>query len=86
LDTQDLGSTTLVVPLSGVADPKEDTMPRTTTERLTTDQKKLKKALQESYDYARGVEENPEMQAILKRERTPGQSLTREEFRRKYLG
>jgi hypothetical protein len=53
---------------------------------LTDNQKKRKKALEDSYEYARAVGDSPEMRKILKRDRTPGQTMTREEFRRKYLG
>ncbi len=56
-----------------------------TAEHLTAEQKQRKKALQESHAYARAVEKNPEMQKILRRKRTPGPSMTHEEFRRKYL-
>jgi uncharacterized protein with von Willebrand factor type A (vWA) domain len=54
-------------------------------EPLTVVQKRRKQAVQESVAYARSVESNPEMQKILKRERKQGQSMTREEFRKKYL-
>jgi len=59
-------------------------MPRT-AEHLTAPQRKRQKALHDSYEYAREVEKNREMQKLLHRKRTPGQSMTREEFRRKYL-
>lgn len=55
------------------------------TEELTASQKKRKKALADSYEYARGIENNPEMRKRLKRKRVQGQSMTREDFRRKYL-
>lgn len=56
-----------------------------TAEHLTAQQNQRKKALQDSHEYAREVEKDFEMQKILRRKRTPGQSMTREEFRRKYL-
>ena len=56
-----------------------------TAEHLTADQKRRKKALRDSHEYARQVEKNPEMQNVLRRTRPPGQSMTHEEFRQKYL-
>jgi len=56
-----------------------------TAEHLTAEQKRRKKALRDSHEYAREVEKNPEMQKLLKRKRIPGRTMSRDEFRQKYL-
>jgi len=59
-------------------------MPKT-DEKLTAPQRKRERALHDSFEYARAVERSHEMQEVLKRKRVPGRSLSREEFRNKYL-